>query len=161
MKRIITLTCGFAVCFFLMAGCINILTATRQPGHTQTENINLLVKIDVEKNGAPLDSLSSIAAKDKVTISNSCQDKQGDYITVQFCGSNIKKFSADSYSMDYRINLTVPTITISGKDAGGKDIKNTNYTVLGSDSSINMKSGQPACIFESNIYKVKMTVIKQ
>ncbi len=157
MKRIITLVCCFAVCLFLMAGCICIATGSRQPDRqTPTGNINLLVKIDVEKNGAPLDSLSSIAAKDKVAISNSCQEKQGDYITVQFCGSNIKKFSADSYSMDYRINLTVPTVTISGRD-----IKNTNYTTLGSDSSINMKSGQPACIFESNIYKVKMTVIKQ
>ena len=155
MRRIITLVCCFAVCFFLAAGWIGVIGSVEESDQQfQTGDINLLVKIDVEKNGTPLDYVSSIASRDKIIIFHKLQGKQenGNPVSLEFCGNNIKNFSEDCYSMDYNISLSVPAIDNNN---------NVQYRKLGCNSSINIKSGQPVCIFENNTYKVKLTITKK
>jgi hypothetical protein len=160
MRRMITLVCCFAVCFFLMAGCNTICgSPTQSNKQSQADNINLLVKIDIEKNGAPLDSLSSIVSKDRISISHACQEKQESddcRIMLSFVGSNIKKSSEDSCSMDYSISMQLPLVV-----SRGKDMKSVQHTAVGSNSSINIKLGQPAYIYESSAYKVKLTITQK
>ena len=105
--------------------------------------------MDLEKNGVLLDGISSIVSKDKTALST-CP-KQGDDIDnviLGFRGNNISKISEDCYSMDYSIDMQIP-------------VKNRGSMTIGCSSSINIKSGQSVYIYESNIYKVKLTVTRQ
>ncbi|MFA6102805.1 MAG: hypothetical protein WCV67_18235 [Victivallaceae bacterium] len=159
MKKVITLFCCFAVCLFLLPGCISFISDVKHPDK-QSQPENLLVKIDVEKNGATLDTLSAIVSKDKLAVSDSFQEKLENDIAAktffQFNGDNIRKTSADSYSIDYKISFKVPAAVDAGKNS-----KSFQYTDIGSASSITIKSGQPMYILETPAYKVKLTITKK
>ena len=171
MKRRVTiLFCCFAACLVLLSGCISVIDAAPHSSGKQSkaDNVNLLFKIDVEKNGVLLDSISSIASKDSITISDSCQEKQNNShnIILTFTGRNIKNVSEDSYSMVYGIGLQVPSITCDMVNNGPSGSNSSTrasvqYVTLNSNSSINVKSGQPVCIYENNVYKVKLTITIQ
>ncbi len=159
MKRMIISTLCFATCLFLIAGCFSITDNAKQPeAYSKTEDVNLFVKIDIEKNGVPLDYFSSIVSKDTIVISNIIQEKQENGsgtspIIFEFNGKKITKLSADSYSMDYKIGIKMPILVGNSKDS-----KTVQYVDTGSNSSINIRLGQPVYIFENNTYKFKMTI---
>ena len=58
MKRAIILVGCFAVCLTLITGCISLVGGSDK--QAQTNNTNLFVKIDIEKNGVPVDSVTSL-----------------------------------------------------------------------------------------------------
>lgn len=159
MKRMATLTFCFATCLLLIVGCLSMTDNAKQPEvGSKTDDINLSVKIDIEKNGAPLDCFSSIVSKDTIAISHIIQERQENGsgtspIIFDFKGMKITKLSADCYSMDYKIGIRMPIIVGNSKDS-----KSIQYVDIGSTSSINIKLGQSAYIFENNTYRFKMTI---
>lgn len=168
-RRVIILFCCFTACIVLLSGCINVVDATPHSGSklSKTDNVNLLVKVDLEKNGAPLDSISSIVSKDNITLTHACRlkpENSAEIITLKFTGSNIRKLSDDSYSIDYKIGMSIPmkVAATSASESSNRNLMGgVQYCEAGSSSSISVKSGQPAYIYESNAYKVKLTVTVQ
>lgn len=152
MKRAIVVVGCVAVCLTLITGCISFAGGgSAQPDkQANADNTNLLVKIDVEKDGLHLDSLSSIVSQKYITISNIFREKseKGNITSVRFSGNNIKKLSEDTYSMDYNLNIDI-RIESNG---------NMQSMQVGSSSTINIKLRQPVCIYESNTYRVKLTI---
>ncbi len=164
------MACFLTTCFLLIAGCSS-MTDNTKPSRTEsstTDNTNLFIKIDIEKNGVPLDFLSSIASKDVINISQALQEKQengslSSPTMFKFSGNNIKRLSAGNYSIDYKVGLQVP-ISVSAPQAQGKDstphqvYQSVQYVDTGTTSSINVELNQPVYIFGSKTYKIKMTV---
>ena len=128
MKRMVIMACFLTTCFLLIAGCSS-MTDNTKPSRTEsstTDNTNLFIKIDIEKNGVPLDFLSSIASKDVINISQALQEKQengslSSPTMFKFSGNNIKRLSAGNYSRDYKVGLQVP-ISVSAPQAQGRDV---------------------------------------
>lgn len=159
MKRAITLVCCFAATLTLLFGCVGVIGTATRPASTPPESNdhNFLVKVDFEKNGALLDSISSIASKDSIPIIqqiyNEKQKKSVAMTILSFSANNIRKVSDRNYSMNYKVRLSAPVVI--SQSASGSTIQ---YTEFGSDSSLNIKLDQPTYIYESNVYKVKLTV---
>jgi len=162
MKRAIILAGCFAVCLTLVAGCISVVGGGSVPHDKQTkaDNVNLFVKIDIEKNGAVVDYTSSIVSKDNITLTHAFKIKPANEYEMAtmfgFTGKNIRKSSEDSYSMDYSVDLKFPVETASA--GGGTVNRSFQYMTDGCLSSITIKLGQPAYIYENNSYKVKLTI---
>lgn len=122
----------------------------------RADNTNLSVKIEIEKNGASTECLSSVVSKDTIYVSHAFQEKQENgsinATIFSFSGTDIRKLSTGCYSINYKVGLKVPLLI--GKDS-------IQYQDIGSISSINVNLGQPVYLFENNTYKVKMTIHKK
>ena len=162
MKRVMTLACCFAAALSLLSGCVGVIGTATRPASTppKSNDHNLLVKVDFEKNGVLLDSISAIVSKDSIpVIQHTYHEKQKKsemVIGLSFNANNIKKVSKGTYSMNYKVRLTVPFVIT--KNAYGSSTLHTEFI---SDSSLNIKLDQPTYIYESNVYKVKLTVTVQ
>jgi len=159
MKRVMTLVCCFAAGLVFLSGCVGVIGTATRPASTppKSNDTNLLVKVDFEKNGILIDSISAIVSKDSIpVIQHTYHEKQKKsemVIGLSFNANNIKKVSKETYSMNYKVRLTVPFVIT--QNAYGSSTLHTEFV---SDSSLNIKLDQPAYIYESNVYKVKMTI---
>lgn len=162
MKRVMLLACCFAAGLVFLSGCVGVIGTATRPASTppKSNDTNLLVKVDFEKNGVLLDSISSLVSKDSIPVIQHTyhekQKKSGAMTILSFSANNIRKVSDRNYSMNYKAKLSAPVVI--SQNTGGST---TQYTEFSSDSSLNIKLGQSAYIYESNIYKIKLTVTRQ
>lgn len=163
MKKAIVVVWCVAVCLTLITGCVSFVGGgSVQPDkQAKADNTNLLVKIDIEKNGSVVDYLSSVVYKDTIIIAHSFKEKDASIdegIIFNFSGRNIRKTSEDSYLIDYSVDLKIPIATGNMNNDGRSANRSFQYTSATNISSINLKLGQPVYIYASNTYKVKLTI---
>ena len=106
MKKVMILACCLAACLVLLSGCVGVIGTATRPASTppESKDTNLLVKVDFEKNGVLIDSISSIVSKDTVpVIQGRYHEKQKKSVMVtglSFSANNIRKVSKEIYSMN-------------------------------------------------------------
>ncbi len=160
MKRAIILVGCFAVCLTLITGCISLVGGSDK--QAQTNNTNLFVKIDIEKNGVPVDSVTSLVSESSITLSHSFKEKMAsereETMNWKFRIQNMQKLSENSYLTNYGVDLIIPTETYSRSNDSKFITISFQYVQEGGNSSKIVKLCEPAYVYENTPFKVKLTI---
>jgi len=142
MKTVL-LGCCLTIGLFSVTGCIgtSVINASCAKTSIPTDNTNLFVKIEIEKDGSPVQYCSSIVSKNTITIYHSFKldnDNAG-LINMSLLGKNIRKLDENNYSMDYAAELKIPVLIVE-TSRGNEISRSRQYTTEGSISSLNITS---------------------
>ncbi len=145
----------------MMSGCIGCEANNSAPPQalpqTPAENDNLQMRIDLEQEGVYQDYVSSLAAKDKISISHIFNSKLN-RIIMRFDVAEIKKLSNGKYCFSYKLGLRVPFEMVRSGSRDKNLTQSIQYTEAGSNASLTIKPGEPVYLFDSTNIRVKLTL---